>query len=243
MNIYIANLKPDFTDSDLNELFKDYGTINSAKIIYDKETKVSKGFGFVEMPNDEEGQKAIDELNGATLDDKVIKVSVALPPRQNGQQNQNRGFQRPQGGFNNGGQRRFNNNGGFRNNNGGYRNNNQGGFQRRGYNNNYNNQGGYRNYNQNQGEGQEDGFNQGYNQGYNQGGYNNNRYNNGYRQNRYNNNRGYNNNGYNNRYNNDRYNNNGGYNNDNYSNEGGNYERRQTNDSFTDESKYTDGNE
>lgn len=180
MNIYIANLKPDFTDSDLNELFKDYGTINSAKIIYDKETKVSKGFGFVEMPNDEEGQKAIDELNGATLDDKVIKVSVALPPRQNnGQQNQNRGFQRPQGGFNNGGQRRFNNNGGFRNNNGGYRNNNQGGFQRRGYNNNYNNQGGYRNYNQNQGEGQEDGFNQGYNQGYNQGGYNNNRYNNG----------------------------------------------------------------
>ena len=65
MNIYIANLKPDFTDSDLNELFKDYGTINSAKIIYDKETKVSKGFGFVEMPNDEEGQKAIDELNGA----------------------------------------------------------------------------------------------------------------------------------------------------------------------------------
>ncbi|MBO7143086.1 MAG: hypothetical protein J6V76_08260, partial [Bacteroidales bacterium] len=174
MNIYIANLKPDFTDSDLNELFKDYGTINSAKIIYDKETKVSKGFGFVEMPNDEEGQKAIDELNGATLDDKVIKVSVALPPRQNGQQNQNRGFQRPQGGFNNGGQRRFNNNGGFRNNNGGYRNNNHG-FQRRGYNNNYTNQGGYRNYNQNQGDDQYGG----YNQGYNQGGYNNNRYNNG----------------------------------------------------------------
>ena len=207
MNIYIANLKPDFTDSDLTELFKDYGTINSAKIIYDKETKVSKGFGFVEMPNDEEGQKAIDELNGATLDETVIKVSVARPRsenNQNGQNNQNRGFQRPQGGFNNGGQRRFNNNGGgFRNNNGGFRNNNQG-FQRRGYNNNYNNQG-YRNYNQNQSEDQEGGYNQGYNQG-----------------------------GYNNRYNN---------NNDNYNNEGGNSERRQSNDSFTDESKYTDGYE
>lgn len=217
MNIYIANLSFDFTDDDLKELFTNYGTINSAKVILDKETHKSKGFGFVEMPNDEEGQKAIDELNGATLDEKVIKVSVARPRSENNQQ-------RPQGGYNNGGQRRFNN-GGYRNNNGGFRNNN-GGFRRR---NNFNN-GGYRNNNFNNG-GDSEG-------GYNNGGYRNNGYNNGYRNNRYNNDGGYNNGGYNNnRYNNN--NDNDFSNNDRYSNNNDRY----NNDRFNDESKYTDGNE
>ena len=65
MNIYISGLSYGTTDADLNELFSEYGEISSAKIISDRETGRSRGFGFVEMANDTEGQKAIDELNGA----------------------------------------------------------------------------------------------------------------------------------------------------------------------------------
>ena len=65
MNIYISGLSYGTTDADLNELFSEYGEISSAKIISDRETGRSRGFGFVEMTNDTEGQKAIDELNGA----------------------------------------------------------------------------------------------------------------------------------------------------------------------------------
>ena len=60
-------------------LFSEYGEISSAKIISDRETGRSRGFGFVEMTNDTEGQKAIDELNGAEYDHKVIAVSIARP--------------------------------------------------------------------------------------------------------------------------------------------------------------------
>ena len=61
MNIYISGLSYGTTDADLNELFSEYGEISSAKIISDRETGRSRGFGFVEMTNDTEGQKAIDE--------------------------------------------------------------------------------------------------------------------------------------------------------------------------------------
>ena len=74
MNIYISGLSYGTTDADLNELFSEYGEISSAKIISDRETGRSRGFGFVEMTNDTEGQKAIDELNGAEYDHKVIAV-------------------------------------------------------------------------------------------------------------------------------------------------------------------------
>ena len=79
MNIYISGLSYGTTDADLNELFSEYGEISSAKIISDRETGRSRGFGFVEMTNDTEGQKAIDELNGAEYDHKVIAVSIARP--------------------------------------------------------------------------------------------------------------------------------------------------------------------
>ena len=88
MNIYISGLSYGTTDADLNELFSEYGEISSAKIISDRETGRSRGFGFVEMTDDAEGQKAIDELNGAEYDRKTISVSVARPreerPRNNG---------------------------------------------------------------------------------------------------------------------------------------------------------------
>jgi len=79
MNIYISGLSYGVNDADLNDLFADFGTISSAKVIMDRESGRSRGFGFVEMDNDAEGQKAIDELNGAEYDQKVISVSVARP--------------------------------------------------------------------------------------------------------------------------------------------------------------------
>lgn len=79
MNIYISNLSFDVNDSDLRELFEEYGAVSSAKVISDKFTGKSRGFGFVEMDNDEEGQKAIEDLNQAEYDGKVINVSVAKP--------------------------------------------------------------------------------------------------------------------------------------------------------------------
>ncbi|MDR0395571.1 MAG: RNA-binding protein [Tannerella sp.] len=79
MNIYIAGLSYNVTDADLNDLFTEYGEISSSKVVTDRETGRSRGFGFVEMPNEAEGQKAIDELNGVEYDGKVISVSVARP--------------------------------------------------------------------------------------------------------------------------------------------------------------------
>ena len=79
MNIYISNLSYDVTDADLKELFEEYGEVSSAKVIMDRETGRSRGFGFVEMPENEQGQKAIDELNQAEYDGKVISVNVAKP--------------------------------------------------------------------------------------------------------------------------------------------------------------------
>ena len=79
MNIYISNLSYDVNDSDLRELFEEYGEVSSAKVIMDRETGRSRGFGFVEMSDDTQGQKAIDELNQAEYDGKVINVNVAKP--------------------------------------------------------------------------------------------------------------------------------------------------------------------
>ncbi|MCD8165025.1 MAG: RNA-binding protein [Bacteroides sp.] len=79
MNIYIANLSYGVNDANLWDLFNEYGEVSSAKIIMDRETGRSRGFGFVEMPNDEEGEKAIEALNNAEYDGKTIAVSVARP--------------------------------------------------------------------------------------------------------------------------------------------------------------------
>ena len=76
MNIFISNLSWAIKDGDLRELFAEYGEITSAKVIMDRETGKSRGFGFVEMPNEEEGKKAIEELDKAEYDGKVITVNV-----------------------------------------------------------------------------------------------------------------------------------------------------------------------
>lgn len=79
MNIYVANLSWNTNSDSLQELFSQYGEVTSAYIINDRETGRSRGFGFVEMPNDEEGQKAIDTLNETEFEGKSIAVSVARP--------------------------------------------------------------------------------------------------------------------------------------------------------------------
>ncbi len=79
MNIYVSNLSFSVVDEDLKSYFAEYGEVTSAKVIMDKYTNRSKGFGFVEMSDDEAAKKAIAELDGATVDGRSIKVNVARP--------------------------------------------------------------------------------------------------------------------------------------------------------------------
>jgi RNA recognition motif-containing protein len=82
MNIYVGNLSFKVNENDLNDIFGDYGTVGSVKIIMDKYSGRSKGFGFVEMENQSEGKKAIEELDGATYENRVLKVNEAKPRKQ-----------------------------------------------------------------------------------------------------------------------------------------------------------------
>lgn len=79
MKIYVGNLDYRVNDKDLDDLFSDYGTVSSAKVITDKFNGRSKGFGFVEMENQDEARKAIKELDGATYEDRKIVVNEARP--------------------------------------------------------------------------------------------------------------------------------------------------------------------
>jgi RNA recognition motif-containing protein len=79
MNIYIGNLSHDTTEEELQEVFSSYGHVDSAKVIKDKFSGESKGFGFIEMPNNSEADSAIQDLNGKELKGNVIKVSQARP--------------------------------------------------------------------------------------------------------------------------------------------------------------------
>jgi RNA recognition motif-containing protein len=77
MNIYVGNLPWSSSDQSLKELFETHGTVESAKILVDRATGRSRGFGFVEMPDDSEGQRAIDALNGHEFDGRELKVNEA----------------------------------------------------------------------------------------------------------------------------------------------------------------------
>ncbi|RZL46201.1 MAG: RNA-binding protein [Pedobacter sp.] len=131
MNIFVGSLPFSIEEADLRESFEAYGAVDSVKIITDKFTGRSKGFGFVEMPNDDEAQKAIDELNGATVQGRAIVVNKSEPKPE--------GERRSFGGNSRGGDSR----GGFRggndrNSGGGYGGNSRGGDNRGG-----GNRGGY----------------------------------------------------------------------------------------------------
>ena len=79
MNIYVGNLAYSTTEDDLRTAFEAYGEVSSAKIITDRDTGRSKGFGFVEMSDDGNGNSAIEGLNGQELGDRAIKVNEARP--------------------------------------------------------------------------------------------------------------------------------------------------------------------
>ena len=79
MNIYVGNLSWNLKDQDLTDLFTPYGEVASAKIVLDKFTQRSKGFGFVEMPNDDQAQAAIAQLNGSEVDGRNLVVNESRP--------------------------------------------------------------------------------------------------------------------------------------------------------------------
>jgi RNA recognition motif-containing protein len=83
MNIYVGNLDFKVNENDLLEVFEEYGTVSSTKIITDKFSGRSKGFGFVTMDNDTEATKAIQELNGAKFESRELIVNEAKPRKTN----------------------------------------------------------------------------------------------------------------------------------------------------------------
>ena len=87
MNIYVGNLSWSSTEDSVRALFEAHGEVESVKIITDRYTGRSRGFGFVEMPNDEEARTAVSALDGKDLDGRALKVNEARPrtdrPRQN----------------------------------------------------------------------------------------------------------------------------------------------------------------
>ena len=100
MNIYVGNLSWNLKDQDLANLFTPYGEVASAKIVMDKFTQRSKGFGFVEMANDEQAQAAIAQLNGSEVDGRNLVVNESRPKEEGGGGGYKKGGG---GGFNRGG--------------------------------------------------------------------------------------------------------------------------------------------
>ena len=97
MNIYVGNLSWGLKDQDLANMFTPYGEVASAKIVMDKFTQRSKGFGFVEMPNDEQAQAAIAQLNGSEVEGRNLVVNESRPKEEG-----SGGFKK-RGGFGGGG--------------------------------------------------------------------------------------------------------------------------------------------
>ena len=115
MNIYVGNLSWGLKDQDLANLFAPFGEVASAKIVMDKFTQRSKGFGFVEMPNDEQAQAAIAQLNGSEIEGRNLVVNESRPKEEGsgGGGFKKRSFGGGGGGYKKGG------GGGYRGGNGG----------------------------------------------------------------------------------------------------------------------------
>ena len=84
MNMYVSNLSFNVKEEDLRAFFAEYGEVSSAKIILDRDTQRSRGFGFVEMADDAAALKAMGELNGGMVDGRAISVTVAKPREDKG---------------------------------------------------------------------------------------------------------------------------------------------------------------
>jgi RNA recognition motif-containing protein len=117
MNIYVGNLSWGLKDQDLANLFAPFGEVSSAKIVTDKFTQRSKGFGFVEMANNEEAQAAIAQLNGTEVEGRNLVVNESRPKQEGGGGGFKKrsfggggGYNKGGGGFNKGG---YNRGGGY----------------------------------------------------------------------------------------------------------------------------------
>jgi len=87
MNIYVGNLSYSATEDDLREAFESFGQVDSVKIITDKYSGRSKGFGFIEMPEEEDAKAAIEKMNGEDVKGRALRVNEARP-----REERNRGF-------------------------------------------------------------------------------------------------------------------------------------------------------
>lgn len=123
MNIYVGNLSWGLKDQDLANLFAPFGEVASAKIVMDKFTQRSKGFGFVEMPNDEQAQAAIAQLNGSEIEGRNLVVNESRPKEEGG----GGGFKKRSFGGGGGGGYKKGGGGGYRGGNGGGGGYNRGG--------------------------------------------------------------------------------------------------------------------
>ena len=110
MNLYVGNLSFKTTDASLKDAFQAHGQIESARVVMDRDSGRSKGFGFVEMPNREEAMNAIKALNGSELEGRNINVNEARPKPEGGERRSSgggfSGGNRGSGGFSGGGSRR-----------------------------------------------------------------------------------------------------------------------------------------
>lgn len=92
MNIYVGNLPYNLTDDELRAAFAAYGKVSRAAIVIDRETNRSKGFGFIEMPNREEAEAAINALNESDLKGRNLKVNEARPREDRGPRGPRSGY-------------------------------------------------------------------------------------------------------------------------------------------------------
>ncbi len=106
MNIYVGNLVFDVSESDLREAFEQFGEITEVRLIMDKYSGKSKGFGFIEMPSKDEAEKAIEEMNGKEFKGRALSVNEAKPKTDRGGRGGRGGFGGRGGGRSSGGGRR-----------------------------------------------------------------------------------------------------------------------------------------
>ena len=103
MKLYVGNLPFSTTNQDLNDIFGEIGSVESCNVIEDRETGRSRGFGFVEMANKEDGERAIAELNGKEINGRELKVNEAKPQERRNGGGYGGGRDRGRGGYDGGG--------------------------------------------------------------------------------------------------------------------------------------------
>ena len=102
-NIFVGNLNYAASEDELRQMFEQFGTVERVSLIADRDTGRPRGFGFVEMPNDEEGDRAIEELNGVELGGRALNINEARPRQGGGGGGFGGGGGRPAGGSRGGG--------------------------------------------------------------------------------------------------------------------------------------------